>query len=188
MGKRSKTFVQRKRSSNVNHADVRNLPVSRHAFRSNAEVLLKAKGLFPACRTACCRWSGLAVAMLSVQVLDMLNVSLLADGESSCLQPPNAELHAVDGDCLSSVLPDVLDKLWQVNTPGGTSVLNSASPVNTTTDLTRSAGANVPEVLEDGVLELRLLLEHDLSPGRVLGIGEDPTVQVLRFYDEDTKP
>jgi len=46
----------------------------------------------------------------------------------------------------------------------------------------------VPEVLEHWILELELALEQDLSPVRLLRVGEDPTLVVLGLDDEHAEP
>ncbi|MBV6518910.1 MAG: hypothetical protein HCAMLNBO_01654 [Candidatus Brocadia fulgida] len=47
---------------------------------------------------------------------------------------------------------------------------------------------NVSIVLKYWVLEFEPVVEQDLSPSRLLRVGEDPTLVVLSLNDEHTEP
>ena len=48
-------------------------------------------------------------------------------------------------------------------------------------------GTNVPKVLKNGILELRLHMKYNLCPVLVFGVSKNPTAVILGFYDEDAK-
>lgn len=135
--------------------------------------------------------------MLPLQILNVLNVRLIGYCEACCLEATNAKLHTIERHDLGGLLGDVIDKLRETKNSGrdfSFELCVSGENHNRLDAIGRKKieqllnGSNVPKILKNRVLKLKLPLEQDLSPLRVFAIGEDPALVVLGFYDEDTKP
>ena len=127
----------------------------------------------------------------------MFNVRIATDGESRSLDPAHAELYSIEGHDFDSLFVQVINK------PGDTKhplrnfclELRFASENDNRLDGARRQEIkealhrpNVPDVLEYCVLELEPPLEKDLSPIRLIRVGEDPSFVVLGLDDEHAEP
>lgn len=61
---------------------------------------------------------GLGCTMPTLEILNVLNVGLLADGEAGCFKPANTELQAIERHDFGGVLADVVNQLWQIEDTG----------------------------------------------------------------------
>jgi len=135
--------------------------------------------------------------MLALQIFNVLDICLIGYCETCSLQATNAKLHAIERHDLGGLLVDVIDTPRETkNTRRDCSfeLGISCENHNRHNAIGRKKveqflnGSNVPIILRDWVLELKLPLEQDLSPSCVFAIGENPALVVLSFYDEYTEP
>jgi len=135
--------------------------------------------------------------MPSLKALNMLDVCLAADSEARSFEPSHAELDSIERHDFDGLFAKVIDEpreaehsLWNL----GLELCFAGEDDNRSDCAGRQEikevlhRTNVPKVLQDGVLELELQLEQDLSPIGLLRIGEDPALVVLGFDDENAEP
>jgi hypothetical protein len=135
--------------------------------------------------------------MPSLQILNMLNVCLARDSKACGFEPPHAKLHTIerhDWDCLFADVIDEPGKTKYSLRNFGLELCFARKDDNRFDDARRQKveqrlnRSDMPEILEDWVLELELSHEHDLSPIDLFRIREDPALVVLVLNDEDPKP
>lgn len=135
--------------------------------------------------------------MPPLKALNMLDIRLAADGEPGSLNPSHAELHSIERHGFDGLFSKVIDEsgnakhsLWYLGLElcfaGEDDYRLDRVGRQKIKDILHRT--NVPMVLEDWVLKLELLLEQDLSPVGLLGIGKDPTLEVFGFDDEHAEP
>lgn len=135
--------------------------------------------------------------MPPLQTLDMLNVSLACDGKARSFQPPHAELHSIERNDLDGLFTNVIDEPGKVKHPVGNVGLElcfARKDDHRLDDVGRQKveqfphRADMPKILDDGVLKPELPIEQDLSPAGLIRVPEDPAFVVLGFDHEDAKP
>lgn len=137
------------------------------------------------------------IAMPSLEALNMLDIRLAADGEACSLEPSHTELNSIERHDFDGLFAKVIDEpgeaehsQWNL----GLELCFAGEDDNRSDCAGRQEikevlhRTNVPKVLQDGVLELELHLEQDLSPVGLLRIGENPALVVLGFDDEHAEP
>ncbi len=136
-------------------------------------------------------------AVPPLKALNVFNVRLATDGEARSLEPAHAELHSIEGYDFDSLFAQVINKPGDTKHPlrnlclelrfacENDNRLDGAGRQEVKEALHRP---NVPDVLEYWVLELELPLKKDLSPVRLIRVGEDPSFVVLGLDDEHAEP
>ncbi len=135
--------------------------------------------------------------MPPLKTLNMLDVRFAADGEARSLEPSYAELNSIERHDFDGLFTKVIDEpgeaehsLWNLGfelcfAGEDDDRFNCAGRQEIKEVLHRT---NMPEILQDRVLELELAIEKNLSPVRLLSVAEDPALVVLGFDDEHAKP
>ena len=137
------------------------------------------------------------IAVPTLEALNVFNVGLATDGEARGFEPSNAKLHSLQGHDLDSLSAQVFCEPRDIEHS-----LRNRGPelCFTGENNNRLDGAgrqefkevlhclNVSKVLDYWILKLEAVPEQDLGPVLVLRVGEEPTLVVLGFKDENAEP